>query len=259
MRDDCPRARPARLPVACRAGPRRARRAAVRRPASCWTPPTPRHARSPTTTSRRPCAATRGSVSGRAAHHDAASAREQAGVDPADGDTARELAAGNAAYEERFGHVFLIRAAGRDAEEILAELDRRLGNDDEAERAETVDNLRQIAMLRLERRCLMVTLSARTSSTPPPDDRPRACPSLLESRSGDAARRGRHRRRRARRLDSAASWRRGLRAAVRHRRVLARGRRLLPRGRRGVHGRRRRALPRAVAASPYGYSTYRGS
>ena len=78
------------------------------------------------------------------------SQREQAGVDPAAGDTAARLAAGNAAYEERFGRVFLIRAAGRDAEAILAELDRRLGNDDETERAETVDNLRQIALLRLE-------------------------------------------------------------------------------------------------------------
>ncbi len=73
------------------------------------------------------------------------SQREQAGVDPSD-----RLVAGNAAYEERFGRVFLIRAAGRDAEAILAELDRRLGNDDSTERAETVDNLRQIALLRLE-------------------------------------------------------------------------------------------------------------
>ena len=73
------------------------------------------------------------------------SQREQAGVDPSD-----RLVAGNAAYEERFGRVFLIRAAGRDAEAILTELDRRLGNDDATERAETVDNLRQIALLRLE-------------------------------------------------------------------------------------------------------------
>lgn len=79
----------------------------------------------------------------------AQSRREQAGVDPAQGDVAARLAAGNAAYEQRFGRVFLIRAAGRNAEEILAELDRRLGNDEETERAETVDNLRQIALLRL--------------------------------------------------------------------------------------------------------------
>lgn len=85
-----------------------------------------------------------------AGHNAAASAREQAGVDPAAGDTAARLAAGNAAYERRFDRVFLIRAAGRSAQEILAELDRRLGNDDETERAEVVDNLRQIALLRLQ-------------------------------------------------------------------------------------------------------------
>lgn len=80
----------------------------------------------------------------------ARSRREQAGVDPAAGDTAARLAAGNAAYEQRFGRVFLIRAAGRDAAAILAELERRMGNDDVTERAETVDNLREIALLRLE-------------------------------------------------------------------------------------------------------------
>jgi urate oxidase len=80
----------------------------------------------------------------------AQSQQEQSGVDPGAGDTAARLAAGNAAYEERFDRVFLIRAAGRDAEEILGELDRRLRNDDATERAETIDNLRQIALLRLE-------------------------------------------------------------------------------------------------------------
>jgi urate oxidase len=78
----------------------------------------------------------------------AQSQQEQAGVGASATD---RLAQGNAAYEARFDRVFLIRAAGRDAEEILAELDRRLRNDDATERAETVDNLRQIALLRLER------------------------------------------------------------------------------------------------------------
>jgi OHCU decarboxylase len=73
------------------------------------------------------------------------SQKEQSGVRPSE-----TLVAANAAYEGRFGRVFLIRAAGRDAEEILAELERRLGNDDATEREETVDNLRQIALLRLE-------------------------------------------------------------------------------------------------------------
>ncbi|WP_076260708.1 2-oxo-4-hydroxy-4-carboxy-5-ureidoimidazoline decarboxylase [Intrasporangium flavum] len=86
-----------------------------------------------------------------APEHDAArSAKEQSGVDTNDAEVARALRAGNAAYEERFDRVFLIRAAGRSAAEILAELRRRLDNDDDAERAETVDQLRQIALLRLE-------------------------------------------------------------------------------------------------------------
>ena len=85
------------------------------------------------------------------ADHDAEhSEREQAGVDPADGDTANRLASGNAAYEERFDRVFLIRAAGRSAAEILAELDRRLDNDDRTERDETIKQLGEIAVLRLE-------------------------------------------------------------------------------------------------------------
>jgi 2-oxo-4-hydroxy-4-carboxy-5-ureidoimidazoline decarboxylase len=85
------------------------------------------------------------------ADHDAQhSEREQAGVDPADDEVAQRLAAGNAAYERRFGRVFLIRAAGRPAAEILAELDRRLDNDDETERDETVRQLGEIAVLRLE-------------------------------------------------------------------------------------------------------------
>jgi 2-oxo-4-hydroxy-4-carboxy-5-ureidoimidazoline decarboxylase len=83
----------------------------------------------------------------RAAHNAAASEREQSGVEAGDHD---RLLAGNRTYEERFGHVFLIRAAGRTGPEILAELERRLGNSPEAERDETADNLRQIAMLRLE-------------------------------------------------------------------------------------------------------------
>ena len=84
------------------------------------------------------------------AHGDGAafSRREQSGVGSDSGTTAR-LAAGNAAYEQRFGHVFLIRAAGRDAEGILAELERRLGNDPVAERTEAAGQLAEITALRL--------------------------------------------------------------------------------------------------------------
>jgi len=73
---------------------------------------------------------------------------EQSGVRA---DDAERLRAANAAYEARFGHVFLIRAAGRSSEEILAELERRLANNDATEREETVTALRDIALLRLEK------------------------------------------------------------------------------------------------------------
>lgn len=76
------------------------------------------------------------------------SRREQARVD-AGTDTVARLATGNAAYERRFGHVFLIRAAGRDAGEILAELERRLGNDPTTERAEATGQLAEITALRM--------------------------------------------------------------------------------------------------------------
>jgi len=80
----------------------------------------------------------------------AQSQTEQAHIDPTRAGAAVRLAQGNAAYEERFNRVFLIRASGRNADEILEELDRRLCNDDVTEREETVDNLREIALLRLE-------------------------------------------------------------------------------------------------------------
>jgi 2-oxo-4-hydroxy-4-carboxy-5-ureidoimidazoline decarboxylase len=45
--------------------------------------------------------------------------------------------------------VFLIRAAGRTSEQILANLQRRLANDPETENKVVADELRQIAMVRL--------------------------------------------------------------------------------------------------------------
>lgn len=74
---------------------------------------------------------------------------EQAGVG-VDDETSQALLEGNREYEERFGRVFLIRAAGRTAPEILSELRRRLGNDADAEATEVVQQLREIALLRLE-------------------------------------------------------------------------------------------------------------
>jgi hydroxyisourate hydrolase len=77
------------------------------------------------------------------------SRREQASADAEDAEVNAAIAAGNAAYEERFGRVFLIRAAGRTRAEILAELRRRLELDDATELQNVGDQLREIALLRL--------------------------------------------------------------------------------------------------------------
>jgi 2-oxo-4-hydroxy-4-carboxy-5-ureidoimidazoline decarboxylase len=72
------------------------------------------------------------------------SAAEQSGVS-AD----QRLLAGNRAYEQRFDRVFLIRAAGRGTDEVLAALEQRLRNDDATERRVVAAELREIALLRL--------------------------------------------------------------------------------------------------------------
>ena len=75
---------------------------------------------------------------------------EQAGLGDEDADLAEELVAGNRAYEERFGRVFIIRAAGRTKREILDELRERLELPNSTELEIVGDQLRQIALLRLE-------------------------------------------------------------------------------------------------------------
>ncbi|GAA1971777.1 2-oxo-4-hydroxy-4-carboxy-5-ureidoimidazoline decarboxylase [Isoptericola halotolerans] len=78
-----------------------------------------------------------------------ASRREQASMADADADVSARIAAQNRAYEQRFGRVFLVRAAGRSPEEMLTELDRRLGHDEPTEVAEACGQLAEIALLRL--------------------------------------------------------------------------------------------------------------
>jgi 2-oxo-4-hydroxy-4-carboxy-5-ureidoimidazoline decarboxylase len=56
---------------------------------------------------------------------------------------------GNAAYEERFGHVFLICATGLTADQMLAALRGRLGNDAATEREIVRAELLKITHLRL--------------------------------------------------------------------------------------------------------------
>jgi 2-oxo-4-hydroxy-4-carboxy-5-ureidoimidazoline decarboxylase len=57
----------------------------------------------------------------------------------------------NHAYEERFGHVFLIFASGKSQDEILAAARARIANDEAAERVVVAGELGKIALLRLER------------------------------------------------------------------------------------------------------------
>ena len=75
---------------------------------------------------------------------------EQAGVDVTDSDVQGALVSGNLAYEERFGRVFLIRAAGRSSQEILDALNVRLLHSPDEEIAVVAEQLREIAVLRLE-------------------------------------------------------------------------------------------------------------
>ena len=79
----------------------------------------------------------------------AASTREQAGVGE-DAEVRARLADGNARYEQRFGRIYLVRAAGRSAEDMLALLEQRLGNDPATEVQVAAAQLAEIALLRLE-------------------------------------------------------------------------------------------------------------
>ena len=73
------------------------------------------------------------------------SAAEQSGVTD---DSRAALVAGNVAYEERFGHVFLICASGLTGDEMLASLRERLSNAPDAERAVTAGELLKITVAR---------------------------------------------------------------------------------------------------------------
>jgi OHCU decarboxylase len=76
---------------------------------------------------------------------------EQEGAAAASEATLAMLAAGNSEYERRFGHLFLICATGRSADEMLEALRRRLANDPAAELAIAAEEQRKIAVLRLQK------------------------------------------------------------------------------------------------------------
>lgn len=88
---------------------------------------------------------------GQGAREQAWSAGEQAGMRAAADETRRAMAEGNRAYEERFGHIYLVCATGRGADEMLALLHARLGNDPAAEIRVAAAEQAKITRLRLEK------------------------------------------------------------------------------------------------------------
>lgn len=77
------------------------------------------------------------------------SAHEQSGVQTS-AELQQALLTANRAYEQQFGHIFLIRAAGRSGPEILQELQRRMHNTVAQEQQEVTMQLAEIALLRLK-------------------------------------------------------------------------------------------------------------
>jgi 2-oxo-4-hydroxy-4-carboxy-5-ureidoimidazoline decarboxylase len=83
------------------------------------------------------------------AAHSGWSRQEQAGASAADDDVRAQLAEANAAYEARFGQVYLVCATGKSATELLAICRSRLGNDPSVEQDVVRGELAKINRLRL--------------------------------------------------------------------------------------------------------------
>lgn len=88
---------------------------------------------------------------GRPRPGDPASAREQRGMAGASEELKAEMLELNLAYQERFGHVFLICATGRTGEQMRDALRERLGNAPEREREIVRTELGKINRIRLAR------------------------------------------------------------------------------------------------------------
>jgi 2-oxo-4-hydroxy-4-carboxy-5-ureidoimidazoline decarboxylase len=76
--------------------------------------------------------------------------REQAGVRMASDSVIERLAAGNAAYEKRFGFIFIVCATGKSAREMCELLEERLGNERATELAIAADEQLKILLIRVE-------------------------------------------------------------------------------------------------------------
>ncbi|GKQ36124.1 2-oxo-4-hydroxy-4-carboxy-5-ureidoimidazoline decarboxylase [Streptomyces sp. A012304] len=88
---------------------------------------------------------------GRPKPGDPASAREQRGMAGASDELKAEMLELNLAYQEKFGHVFLICATGRTGEQMRDALKERIGNTAEREREIVRTELGKINRIRLAR------------------------------------------------------------------------------------------------------------
>ncbi len=79
------------------------------------------------------------------------SSQEQAGVAVDDAELMRAMAVGNAAYEQRFGHIYLVCATGRSGRELLELLLDRLRNERAAEWRVVASELAKINQIRLRK------------------------------------------------------------------------------------------------------------
>jgi len=93
---------------------------------------------------------------------------EQAGTGRASADTLKTLADLNHDYERKFAHVFLICATGKEADEMLSQLERRIHNDPATELRTAAAEQAKITRLRLEK------MLSQPSAAPPPSSPPRA-------------------------------------------------------------------------------------
>ena len=78
-------------------------------------------------------------------------AGEQSSVKDASEKVLQSLAEANAAYEKKFGFIFIVFAAGKSAEEILGMLTARLNNKPEEEIKIAMEEQNKITRLRLEK------------------------------------------------------------------------------------------------------------
>ena len=76
---------------------------------------------------------------------------EQAAVKEASQATLEALAAGNTAYEQKFGYIFIVCATGKTAAEMLALLQARLPNTPEIEIIIAMGEQDKITRIRLEK------------------------------------------------------------------------------------------------------------